>query len=61
MSKKKESELEKDQPTLRYAYRCPACTQDAIQTSNLMLGVHVDCMNCGMNVLLDNEGNYKKL
>lgn len=54
MSKKQEEKVVK----MQYRYICPKCTNTAIETSNKMLGVDVDCKNCGNRITLDNVKNY---
>jgi len=49
------------QPKNRFYYICPACTNKAIETSNKMLGVNVNCASCGKLISLNNARNYKKL
>ena len=46
---------------VRYAYLCPACTNTAIQTTNKMLGVEVDCQACGKRIKLDEVKRYINL
>jgi len=45
---------------MQYRYICPKCTNTAIETSNKMLGVDVDCKSCANRITLDNEKNYAK-
>ena len=45
-------------PGANYRYVCPACTNTAIQTSNKMLGVEVECTHCAKLIKLDNLDNY---
>ncbi len=54
MSKKQEEKVAK----MQYRYICPKCTNTAIETSNKMLGVEVDCKSCGNRIVLDNVKNY---
>ncbi|MCG3176840.1 MAG: hypothetical protein MOGMAGMI_01804 [Candidatus Omnitrophica bacterium] len=51
----------KIEPKLKYAYQCTACTETAIETSNKMLGVQVECKNCKRVIELQKEDNYKTL
>lgn len=44
-----------------YRYVCPACTGTAIETTNKMLGVQVQCISCGKLITLNQEANYIKL
>lgn len=53
--------LQANAPKAKFAYTCPACTGVAIETSNKMLNVEVDCQNCGKRITLDNEDAYAKL
>ena len=46
---------------MKFRYACPACTGTAIETSNKMLGVDVDCQNCGTRIKLDDENAYIKI
>jgi len=48
-------------PTPKYKYLDPACSGTAIETSNKMLNVEVDCKNCGKRLTLDDENNYVAL
>lgn len=47
--------------SLQYAYNCPACTGVAIETSNKMLEVEIDCAACGKRIHLDDEKRYRKI
>jgi len=61
---KKEAEApqpEAEGDPLRFRYQCPACSNDAVHTSNKMLGVEVDCMNCGKRIELDDPKRYMSL
>lgn len=49
------------EPKLKYKYACPACTGTAIETSNIMLGVEIDCKNCGTRIKLDSKEAYQKI
>lgn len=63
-SKSEEKRIEVQQeaaPKANFAYTCPACTNVAIETSNKMLGVEVDCQSCGKRITLDNEDLYRKV
>ena len=44
-----------------YEYQCPACTNVAIETSNKMLGVQVNCKKCGKLIDLDDVKRYRKI
>ena len=44
-----------------YEYQCPACTNVAIETSNQMLGVSVNCQKCGKLIELDDVKRYRKI
>lgn len=35
-------------PDMRYRYVCHGCTNDALTSSNQMVGITVTCMHCGM-------------
>jgi predicted RNA-binding Zn-ribbon protein involved in translation (DUF1610 family) len=48
-------------PVAKYKYLCPACTNVAIQSSNKMLGVEVECNYCGKLIKLEDEGRYIEL
>lgn len=48
-------------PAPKYKYLDPACSGTAIETSNKMLDVEVDCQNCGKRITLDDENNYVAL
>lgn len=54
-------EHSEETPKSKFKYLCPACTGVAIETSNKMLGVEVDCQSCGKRVKLDDEKNYVKV
>ena len=47
-------------PATKFVYFCPACSDIAIRTSNKMLGVHINCMNCDKLITLDDKKRYKK-
>lgn len=49
-----------DAPELKFGYQCPACTNIAINTSNKMLGVEVDCQSCGKHIKLDDPERYRE-
>lgn len=63
MAKKTKTEKKEDtkQPKAKYVYQCPACTEDAIETSNYMLGVAINCINCGKLIELNNKKSYRKI
>lgn len=44
-----------------FRYLCPACTNDAIVSSNKMIGVEVDCQHCGKRIKLDDPQRYLKI
>ena len=48
-------------PANQFSYACPSCGKVAIETSNKMLGVNVNCASCGVEVRLDDEGRYTEL
>lgn len=50
-----------DPNVLKFQYMCPACSKIAIQTSNKMLGVEVDCVECGTRVKLDDKNRYQDI
>lgn len=62
-SEEKRIEVQKTSstPNYKFKYACPACTGTAIETSNKMLGVEVDCQNCGIRIKLDDENAYIKI
>lgn len=60
-TKKETKENKATDEKMAFAYSCPACSQVAIETSNKMLGVEVDCKACGKRIKLDNPDLYKKL
>lgn len=62
-SEEKRIEVQKTSstPNYKFKYACPACTGTAIETSNKMLDVEVDCQNCGTRIKLDNEEAYQKI
>lgn len=62
MAKKaKKTTKQTDAPKAKFVYQCPACTEDAIETSNKMLGVSVNCMNCAKLIELTSKDNYRKI
>lgn len=46
---------------LKLRYQCPACTNTAIETSNKMMGIEVDCAACGKRIKLDDPERYFEL
>lgn len=50
--------MQADAPKAKFKYTCPACSGVAIETSNKMLNVDVDCQTCGKRITLDNAENY---
>ena len=58
---KKVKETKVINPSAKYKYQCPACTNVAIRTSNKMLDVEIDCMSCGKRIKLDDLNNYTEL
>lgn len=62
MAKKSEvKEAKQEKVVLAFRYLCPACTNVAIETSNCMLGVKVNCKSCGKLITLDDLKRYQKL
>jgi len=63
MAKKTEQKhVEAKAPTkMKFQYLCPACSDVAIETSNKMLDVSVDCKKCGKLIKLDDEKRYIKI
>lgn len=62
MAKKtKKSKSKTSTPKKVYEYLCSACSDVAIQTSNKMLGVSIDCANCGTLIELNDAKRYKKI
>lgn len=60
--KKEKKEIEaKPTAKAKFKYLCPACSDVAIETSNKMLGVSVDCAKCGKLIKLDDEKRYIKI
>ena len=49
---------QKKESNLIYGYRCPACTEVALKSSNKMMGIDTTCQKCGKTIKLDNEQNY---
>lgn len=49
------------EPEKKYSYQCPACTNPAIETSNKMMGVQVNCQHCGKLITLDDGDRYSKV
>lgn len=45
----------------KYKYLCPACSNTAIETTNTMLGVKVQCVSCETFIVLDEKDRYIKL
>jgi len=61
-SDKRESvQAEAKAPEVKYRYVCPACTNTAVESSNQMLGIEIDCKSCGKHIALSSLGNYIKL
>lgn len=58
---KKEVKAEAKAPQAKYQYLCPACTDVAIETSNKMLDVSVNCAKCGKLIKLDDPKRYKEI
>jgi predicted RNA-binding Zn-ribbon protein involved in translation (DUF1610 family) len=54
-------EIQTKEAPKKFKYACPACTNTAIETTNKMLGVEVDCQNCGIRIKLDDENAYIKI
>jgi len=61
MAKSKKEVAVKSVPSKVYEYQCPACTNVAIETSNKMLGVKVNCQKCGKLIELDDVKRYRKI
>lgn len=61
VAKVKKAEKAAVEPKKVCDYLCPACTNVAIQTSNKMLGVKVNCQACGKLIDLDDEKRYVKV
>lgn len=61
MAKKADKKVEAQAPALQFEYLCPACSGIAIETSNKMLDVEIDCRNCGKRIKLDDPERYKKI
>lgn len=50
-----------EKPVAKFHYLCPSCTKVAIVTTNKMLGVEVDCAECGTRIKLDDPNRYKAI
>jgi len=62
MAKHKEvKKTEVKAPVAKYKYLCPACSNTAIETSNKMLDVDVDCQSCGKLIKLNDAKRYIKI
>lgn len=48
-------------PEAKYKYLCPACSNTAIETSNKMLDVSVNCQSCAALIRLDDPKRYVRL
>ena len=53
--------VEEVMPKPKYKYLCPACTDTAIETSNRMTGIKIDCQTCGKLIELVDMTRYIKL
>lgn len=62
MNKKNEKVgVEKKAPEVKYKYLCSACSDTAIETSNKMLGVKVNCKNCDTLISVNDVTRYIKI
>lgn len=48
-------------PPVKFEYLCPACSDVAIQTSNKMMNVPVNCKKCGKLIELTDVRRYRTL
>lgn len=61
MAKKENKKVEAEAPAVKFKYLCPACSGVAIETSNEMLDVEIDCKSCGKRIKLDDPERYQKI
>lgn len=61
MAKNKAEKVPTFAPAVKFSYLCPACSDVAIDTSNKMLGVSVNCKKCGKLIELNDVERYKKV
>ena len=51
----------KPAPVAKFRYLCPACTNNAVESSNKMMGVKVTCPNCGHEIVTDDANRWLNL
>lgn len=47
-------------PKLKYRYMCPACTNDAIKSSNKM-NAKITCQHCGHDIVTSDLDRWQKI
>lgn len=58
--KNKKAEIEGSSDPMKYSYKCSGCSDEALKTSNEMVGVEIDCQLCGKRQTTLKE-NFVKL